>query len=335
MRLLPALGLFLLAPLVAEFLLGNLPITALSSLVLLAPLYGGGALLIREVARRTGRGWPTILLLGLAYGIVEEGVTTQSLFDPDYAGQRLLDHGFVPGLGIGVPWTLFVLTLHTVWSIATPIALVETLARRPGPWLRTPGLVVTAVLFVIGLVGTTVTTLQTDHFVAPAGRLVGAVAVAVLVAAAAFVLPGRFGAATLRAPHPLVLLGVSLAAGAVFELLPLSWWGVPVWVVLAAAAVVLLPRWARDPEWSQAHVLALAAGATLTYAWHAFGETPVLPASPAADLVGNGVFAAGAVALLIAAAIRVGDPLHRFETKSSIQEHTGPQQKRLRWRAER
>jgi hypothetical protein len=135
-RLLPALSLFLLAPLAAEFLLGNLPITALFSLVLLAPLYGGGALLIREVARRTGRGWPTILLLGLAYGILEEGVTTQSLFNPDYAGQRLLDHGFVPGLGIAVPWTLFVLTLHTVWSIATPIALVETIVRRPGPWPR-------------------------------------------------------------------------------------------------------------------------------------------------------------------------------------------------------
>ena len=47
-RLLPALGLFLLSPLVAEFLLGNLAITSLSALVVLAPLYGGGALLVRE-----------------------------------------------------------------------------------------------------------------------------------------------------------------------------------------------------------------------------------------------------------------------------------------------
>ena len=68
-RLLPALGLFFLAPLIAEFLLGNLPITMLGSLVVLAPLYGGGALLIREVARRTGRGWASIVVLALAYGI--------------------------------------------------------------------------------------------------------------------------------------------------------------------------------------------------------------------------------------------------------------------------
>ena len=62
-RIAPAVGLVFLAPLAAEFLLGNLPITLLAGLVLLAPLYGGGALLIREVTRRAGRGVPTMLLL--------------------------------------------------------------------------------------------------------------------------------------------------------------------------------------------------------------------------------------------------------------------------------
>ena len=68
----------------AEFLLGNLPIKLLPALIVLAPMYGGGALLIREMARRAGRGWPTILLLGMAYGILEEAFTTQSLFNPNY-----------------------------------------------------------------------------------------------------------------------------------------------------------------------------------------------------------------------------------------------------------
>ena len=80
----PALGLVFVAPLVAEFLLGNLPIKLLPALIVLAPMYGGGALLIREVVRRTGRGWPSILLLGMAYGIFEEAYTTQSLFNPNY-----------------------------------------------------------------------------------------------------------------------------------------------------------------------------------------------------------------------------------------------------------
>jgi hypothetical protein len=51
-----ALTLFFLAPLVAEYLLGDLPITLLVALIMLAPMYGGGALLIRELTRRAGRG---------------------------------------------------------------------------------------------------------------------------------------------------------------------------------------------------------------------------------------------------------------------------------------
>src|SRR3954447_5423673 len=85
-RVLPAFTLFLVAPLVAEFLLGNLPITWLFTLVLLAPMYGGGALLIREVVRRSGRGLGAMLVLGVAYGLVEEGLVTQSLFNPGYVG---------------------------------------------------------------------------------------------------------------------------------------------------------------------------------------------------------------------------------------------------------
>ena len=57
----PAIALFFLAPLVAEFLLGNLPIQMLPALVMLGPMCGGGALLIRESVRRAGRGWPSIL----------------------------------------------------------------------------------------------------------------------------------------------------------------------------------------------------------------------------------------------------------------------------------
>lgn len=45
-RVLPAVGLFFLAPLTAEFLLGNIPITALYLLPMFALLYGSGAILV-------------------------------------------------------------------------------------------------------------------------------------------------------------------------------------------------------------------------------------------------------------------------------------------------
>ena len=49
---------------------------------------------------------------------------------------------------------------------------------------------------------------------------------------------------------------------------------------------------------SPPHTLAAAAAALLTYAWHAFTETPAVPASPVVDMVGNVVFALGAVLLM-------------------------------------
>jgi hypothetical protein len=102
-RLLLCTGLVLLAPLVAEFLLGNLPITALPALVALAPMYGGGALLIREVVRRRGLAWPSIIVLALAYGVVEEGLVTMSLFNPNYANTRLITALVAPSMADTVP----------------------------------------------------------------------------------------------------------------------------------------------------------------------------------------------------------------------------------------
>ena len=66
-------------------------------------LYGGGALLIRETVRRSGRGWPTMIVLALVYAIVEEAFVTQTLFNPNYLHLNLglLKPAYIPALGIG------------------------------------------------------------------------------------------------------------------------------------------------------------------------------------------------------------------------------------------
>src|SRR5580704_474097 len=166
----PALGLMFVAPLVAEFLLGNLPIKLLPALIVLAPMYGGGALLIREAVRRTGRGWPSILLLGMAYAIFEEAFTTQSLFNPNYLRLNLglLTPAFIPALGISAWWTLWMFMVHGIWSISTPIALVE--ASVPGrartPWLGRKGMLIVALVFLLGAVATTAIGYKQDHYMA-------------------------------------------------------------------------------------------------------------------------------------------------------------------------
>lgn len=306
-RILLALGLALLSPLVAEFLLGDFPLTYLHFLVLLAPTYGGAAVVIREVARRKGLGWPSIVLMALAYGVFEEGIMTMSLFNPDYAGQRLLDPGYVPALGIGVPWTLFVLALHTVWSMSVPIAVMEELAgeRRTTPWLGKVGLGVAAVLAVLGAASTTLFSYQNGHFLASVPQLASIVVIVVLLVAAAFRLPGA-SRATGPAPSPWLVLGAALVAGLVFELQTVIE-DLPVWLTIAALAAAeagiawLALTWSAREGWAGGHRMALAGGALLTYAWHAFFTHPLLPSSPGLDLASHLVFGLGAVALLAVA----------------------------------
>ncbi len=127
-----ALGLVLLAPTVGEFLLGNIPISQYASVLVLAPLYGGGALLVRETARRLGRGWPTIVLFAAAYALIEEGPVDQMVFNPGYLGlDSFAGYAEIPGLGISGTLVLWSLALHTVWSICVPIALVEAFDPTP------------------------------------------------------------------------------------------------------------------------------------------------------------------------------------------------------------
>lgn len=309
----PALGLFFLSPLVAEYLLGNIAIDALAGLVVLAPLYGGGALLIREVTRRTGRGWPTALLLALAYAVFEEGLVTQSLFDPGYVGANLLSVTYLPALGIGVWWTVFVLTLHTVWSITVPIALVESyVPQRAGtPWLGNVGLAVTVALLIVGAVASFAGTYQQSAYLAPAPQLIGATVAIVALIAVAFAIPTHPRPPLPgQAPNPW-LVGVfafvmsSLFMVARWFIDTITGWGVvAVYLLIDAIVIVLVARWSRHPGWSTAHVLALAGGALLTYAWHAFPEIPVLGQTGTIDRIGNAVFAIGAL-LALAAAIDV------------------------------
>jgi hypothetical protein len=108
------------------------------------PLYGTVAVLIREITRRTGRGWPTILLLGAAFGLIQAGLIDQSLFNPGYLDnddptwaqawreERLAT--LIPGLGISATHLGFVAGFM-IMTIAAPIAVVEAFvpdrANRP------------------------------------------------------------------------------------------------------------------------------------------------------------------------------------------------------------
>jgi hypothetical protein len=309
----PAVGLFFLAPLVAEFLLGDLPINMLGALIVLAPMYGGGALLIREVVRRTGGGWPNIFALGLAYAIFEEAFTTQTLFNPNYLhlNLHLLEPAYIPTLGIGAWWTMHVLTLHTVWSISVSVALAEALVpdRAAKPWLGGAGLAITAALFLSGAAASTAIGFKQDSFMASHTQFAIAAVLCVAVIAASFRLPrwpisGEAGTAS--APSPWLAGAAALAAGSIFLMTPHAWvWGaVAVYALLDLAMMALVWRWSRSAGWNKRHRLALAGGAALAYAWHAFIQTPAVGQGGPVDRIGNVVFAAALIAVLVIAARR-------------------------------
>ena len=92
-RIPPALVLYLLSPVIGELLSGSAPPVEFFNpfgLIILPALYGSGALLVREITLRWQKRWPTILMLGLAYGIVEEGLMVKSFFDPNWMDLGLL-----------------------------------------------------------------------------------------------------------------------------------------------------------------------------------------------------------------------------------------------------
>ena len=78
--------------------------------------------------------------------------------------------------------------------------------RRTKPWLRTPGLIIVAVVYVLGVVVTALATWATFKYVAPPSRLIEAAFVAVVLIIVGLLLI-RHGVPSLRgslgSPQPL------------------------------------------------------------------------------------------------------------------------------------
>lgn len=312
-RLAPAVGLFFLAPLTAEYLMGydssvGNPLELLAGLLILAPLYGGPALIIREVVRRTGRGWPTMILLATAFGLLQAGLVDQSLFSPSYQDIEYWDElrspTLVPALGISGHMAVAFIAGHVIWSIGAPIAVIETLVpdRSTTPWLGKAGLTITGVLYVLASALIFVDHLETEGFLASGPQLVGVATVVVALIVAAFAVGRRSRPRIDRpAPNPWLVGAAALLAAGGFDLVPPNWLGVGGAVTLLAAMTAAIARLSRRSGWGAAHSLALAGAPLLSRACFAFAVEPLGDVAISGKLIHNVVFALGTVALLAAA----------------------------------
>lgn len=128
----PLWAFVLLSPIIAEMLSGSSPpiewLNPIAALFLIW-LYGSGVLVMRETAVRWKTGWPSILLLGAAYGIIEEALAVKSFFDPGWMDLGTLSW-YGRWLDVNWVWSVWLTIYHAVISIAVPIFLTEWIWPR-------------------------------------------------------------------------------------------------------------------------------------------------------------------------------------------------------------
>src|SRR5580698_3440049 len=139
-HLAPAFTLIFLAPFIAEVLSGATRVSFLFAFVPELMMWGCGALLIREVVRRWGGGWTSILLLGLALAVFEECIVQQTSLAPLPWLAISADYG--RRLGVNWIYFLFMLGYERVWVVVVPIQVTELIFPewRAERWLRTGGM---------------------------------------------------------------------------------------------------------------------------------------------------------------------------------------------------
>jgi hypothetical protein len=143
----------ILAPFLGEMISGSSPPSEYFqplTFLLLTMLYGTGAVVIREIARRWKKGWVSILLMGMAYGIFEEGVMVRSFFDPGWQDLGQLAF-YGRWIGVNWIWSIALTIFHAVVSISIPIAITEMLypEKKDTLWLSKNELIISIIIFFI------------------------------------------------------------------------------------------------------------------------------------------------------------------------------------------
>lgn len=122
-----ALFLLFFAPINAELLSASSPPIEFFfpvSFALLTLFYGTGVLIVHELAVRWNKGWPTVMLLGLAYGVVEEALVTMSFFNPTWVDVGSLGQ-YGRAFDVNWVWSIDLAIFHGVWSISAPILVMR------------------------------------------------------------------------------------------------------------------------------------------------------------------------------------------------------------------
>lgn len=144
----PTLTILLLAPFLGEtFSTASSPIELVMpwALPLVVGMYGGGALLCREIARRYNLSFLGLCLLAVTYGAYEEGLIDRFWFDPEFWEEAGVGSYSVVG-ELNILLASHLTVFHVGVSICMSIIITEWLfpGRRHEPWVGSRGLALAA-----------------------------------------------------------------------------------------------------------------------------------------------------------------------------------------------
>jgi hypothetical protein len=317
-RALPGLTLMIAAPMVAEVLPGA---TRLSVIHFVLPIeiviWGGGAVMIREVVRRWRLGWLNMLLLAMALSMAEEFLIQQTSLAPVVV--KIHGVEYARALGVNYVYFLWALIYESTFVVLVPVGLCELVywRRRDEGWLNWFGMAIIGLLFLPGCFMAWFAWTQrarpnafhVDVYNPPPIQL--AIAAVVIIVVVSLAIGGGPRALTqkwtaLRPPHPaalFVLSGLATVALFALQLLAFGMWPEfpPVAAVasglgLVALLLFFLPRFWVDERWSEWHSIAVLYGTLMTIMALLF--LAFRDASPV-DFYGKVVLDAVAVVLMV------------------------------------
>lgn len=271
------------------------------ALVFFAALYGAPALLARELARRLGWGWPSLLLIFAALGTAQAGLIDQSLFSADYGGYEGWEENreptLIPSMGLSGYNAYSFIVGHVIFSFAAPVALAEAWlpARASKPWLGPIGTILAAIAYAVA--ATLIVTDPESRSGSPTQLLVTAAVVVAMLLAAELVGRHRHAdhaRAGTRGPAIWQVLGASLIFALVPELMPATWLGVTLAGMTTATLGVLVLLASRTGAWTIQHTAAVGAAYLLERGLLAFTYFPLI-----GDVAAGPKYAHNVVMLLV------------------------------------
>jgi hypothetical protein len=284
-KIMPAITLMVLAPLLAEVLPGATRFSSLFVFPIEVIVWGGGALLIRYAIRRWTLGWLNMLLLALCLSLAEEFLIQQTSIAPMVLQIKGIE--YARSFGINYVYLLWALIYESVFVVILPIHLTELIFRdrQDELWISKRGMVAIILSFLVGSFlawysWTQIARPEVFHvpvYNPPIHFVLIAIA---LIALFIYIALGPFrNRLNPFSIHSIGILppGMILVAGALwavllygivllaFGILPSfpSFLATAIGLLLAAIALYLVPRWTNNESWNCYHNFSLIFGIML------------------------------------------------------------------------